>query len=89
MCSSDLGIHRPRLFGADVGLDTEAFNLCCNLASEGRDVEFTDARNTRLSSQERRPGRLNRVAQGADTPQTSYNDAPARHRLVIGFKNDL
>ena len=45
----DKGIHRARLFGADVLLQIETLHLACNSAGESGGVKFGDQTNARLA----------------------------------------
>ena len=73
------GIHRARLFGADVLLQIETLHLACNSAGESGGVKFGDQTNARLACQEIGPCLCHRVSNGADTSQARNNNAATGH----------
>ena len=75
----DEAVHGPRLFGADVGLQVEPFDLARNLAGKGRCVELGDVVNAGLAGQEVGPGITHRIAHGGDATQAGHDNATTAH----------
>ena len=66
-----------RLFGRQIFLNSEVFDLSRNVHTQLRVVKFVDQPNARLPSKQTGPSVLHRVADRRNQPKASDNDPTA------------
>ena len=73
------GVHSPRLFGADIGLQLEILDLARDLAGHGRGVKLADGADARLAGEQSGPGLGDGIAHRADATEPGDDNAATSH----------
>ena len=73
------GVHRTRIFCADVRLQVKSLDLTRNPAGEVRRIELGDEVNAGFSGEDVGPGIGHRVTHGADATQAGHDNATTAH----------
>ena len=73
------GVHRTRIFCADVRLQVKSLDLTRNPAGEVRRIELGDEVNAGFSGEDVGPGISHRVTHGADATQAGHDNATTAH----------